>query len=156
MPSVQRFFAYALAYLFSGIFLGVGPFLLLLALISVVRTEAFIHSSIPAEGKVVELRRVHGGGSRGGWYFAPVFEFTAQDGQTYMHVSGTSTNPPQFKVGDHVKVFYAPGHPELARINTPGQLFLFPMVATAIGGAMTALSVALLRRRQRQRVVVTL
>ncbi|HEX4005418.1 MAG TPA: DUF3592 domain-containing protein [Acidobacteriaceae bacterium] len=145
-----------IGFLIAAPIVAVGPFLLALALVSVVRTETFIHHSIAVGGKVVALRRVHGGGSRGGWLFAPVFEFTAQNGLTYMQVSRAPTAPPEFKVGDRVKVLYETGQPETARIDSFGEFFRFPTVAGFIGGVLSALTIALIRGRRRQRIIPSL
>jgi hypothetical protein len=148
MPAaVQR----AIGFLIVGIVVAVGPFLLLLAATSVARTEMFIHHSIAVDGKIVDMRRLRG--NRGSIY-APVFEFSAEDQKLYIVSSRTGTNPPHFKIGDRVKVLYRPGHPESARIDSFSQLFLFPTAASVLGGALTVVTVLLVRHARRQRVLI--
>jgi hypothetical protein len=143
--------ARAFGFLIVGIVAAVGPFLLALGAFSVVRTEMFIHSSIAVDGKIVDMRQMRG---RRGAIFAPVFRFNLQDGQVYVVGSNTGTNPPQFKIGDRVKVLYRPGHPEGARIDSFGQLFLFPLAAGIVGGSLTVLTVLIFRRAQKQRALL--
>ena len=45
---------------------------------------------------------------------------------------------------------YPPGHPESARIDSYSQLWMFPRVASTLGGLLTWVSVVLVLRRRRQ------
>lgn len=141
---VQRVIGFGFVFLL----LAVGPFLLVLALVSVIRTEIFLRGCVAAEGTVLGLESMRT--SHGNHGYSPIFRFTADDGQIHIVVSKVATNPPTFKRGDQVKVMYPPGRPESARIDSYSQLWMFPGAATIIGGALTWLSVALMLRRRRQ------
>lgn len=128
--------------------LAVGPFLLVLAIVSAVRTEIFLRGCVAAEGTVLGLESMRT--SHGNHGYSPIFRFTADDGQIHIVVSKVATNPPTFKRGDQVKVMYPPGHPESARIDSYSQLWMFPRVASTLGGLLTWVSVVLVLRRRRQ------
>jgi len=135
------------AWLIVGIFAGTGPLVLLLGLISAVRTGIFLATSLATDGDVIDLQPVRG--SRGGYSYAPVFRFTADDGQIYIVTSKTSTRPAAFGRGERVKVLFDKGHPESAKIATFLQLWMFPMVAGVVGGAFSLITFAVLRRKRK-------
>lgn len=131
-----------------SVVLAVGPFLLVLALVSAVRTEIFLRGCVAANGTVLGLESTRT--SHGSHGYSPIFRFTADDGQIHIVVSKVATNPPTFKRDDQVRVMYPPGHPESARIDSYSQLWMFPGAATIIGGVLTWVSVVLILRRRRQ------
>jgi hypothetical protein len=136
------------ALLLVWIFVGAGPFVLLLGLISVVRTTVFILTSTATEGEVIALKVVPG--KRGSKSYAPIFRFTADDGQIYTVTSKNSTNPPSFAFGERVKVLFEKEHPEGAKIDTFLQLWMFPMVAGIVGGAFSVVTVVVVVKRRKR------
>jgi hypothetical protein len=145
VPSAQR----AIAWLLAAVFFAVGPLLILLALLSVARTEISLHNSIRTDGRVIGIERVRVP-YRQRWTYAPVLRFTKEDGQLYMVVSADTSSPPAFKVGESIRVYYPPGRPEHARIDEFLPLYRFPLVGIVLGGALTALSLAAARSRRRR------
>jgi len=88
--------------------------LLISSLVIFVRTELFLHRSISAGGNVIRLVADHGETV----HYAPVFEYTAQDGRAFTIQSTAYSAPPEFGVGEKVRVLYDKDHPESARIAT--------------------------------------
>jgi len=111
-----------------------GPSLLLIALGIAICTGWFLHRSIAADGAVVSLRQMLDSDEDSIGY-APVFTFTAGDGHIYTISSNTSSSPPAFSPGQHVKVLYRADDPTGARIASFGQLWLFPFVFAIVGTA---------------------
>jgi hypothetical protein len=90
-------------------------------------TRAWVQASTDAQGQVIALSPVvdqEGGQTN----YAPIFRFTARDGQMYTITSNTSSNPPAFQVGERVSVLYQSDQPQHARINRFLQLWLLPLV----------------------------
>jgi len=144
MPNIlQR----AIAYLFVGAILLMGPFLVTLAVIAAVRNVLFIHTSIATSGTILEMRPVRG--SRHRYSYAPVFRYTADDGETYIIVPKNSGRSTSFKVGETVRVLYQHGHPESAKIDSLFQLWAFEMIGGAVGGAFCFIPAMVIVRRKR-------
>jgi hypothetical protein len=86
------------------------------------KTLNFLQTAIRTNGHVVKL--ITQTDTDNATSYAPVFEFTAQDGITYTKTSRVSTNPPEFSVGASVQVLYPPGNPGGAKIAAFWQLWL--------------------------------
>jgi hypothetical protein len=131
-----------------------APIWLVVALVMAVHTKIFLSHSLKAAGVIVENVRIQNGSGQAGGdaqtTFAPVFRFTAHDGQSYMVTSGTSTNPPSFAVGQQVTVLYLDGDPGGAKIDSIGQLWGFS-IAFGIGSVATGAIGAVMLRYERRR-----
>ncbi len=125
----------AIRLLLGVTFFVLGPCSLVWALVSAWRTHAFLARSVAAPGVVVQLKVTRGLHSDIG--FAPVFTFTDVDGRSYTVISEFATAPPAFKIGEHVVVHYAKGHPEKARLESFTQLWLFDIIGGALGTLFT-------------------
>jgi uncharacterized protein DUF3592 len=145
MPSLA---SRAIAYVFLAIILLAGPCLLALDAVLAIRETIFIRTATVIDGTILEMRLVRG--TRNGHSYAPVFRFTADDGQTYVHVSNMSSNPPGFSLGQRVTVLYEHGHPENAKIDAFYQLWLPELVLSMVGGAFTTIPALVAFRRLRQ------
>lgn len=116
----------------QSVFFIVGLLFLGRALYSALSTESLLSESIAVDGRIVwleQLHRVH----RNGYTYAPVFRFTLQNGQPFTVESQVHSNPPEFKVGDAVTVYYKPDHPEWAVINSLGQLWMGDVALAFVG-----------------------
>jgi Protein of unknown function (DUF3592) len=111
--------------------LFVGPCLLVYSLISVVRTRDFIRRSTEVAGEVIRLERSAGDGRFASYVYAPVFSFTSADGKTYTVTSDVSSSPPDFTIGESVRVRYDPANPEKARIHSFFQTWGVAFIAGA-------------------------
>ena len=119
---------------FGLLFIFSGPCLLAFAAISVVRTEAFLRGSVEVSGEVIRLERSKDRGQYA-YTYAPVFSFTTSDGETYTVISGISSSPPSFSVGEPVRVRYTPANPADARIHSFFQTWGKTVISGAIGVA---------------------
>jgi hypothetical protein len=132
-------------------FLGMGLLFLAGALISAYFTRQFLRTSVTAQGRVVALKPVHGGGHNSLTY-APVFRFDVPGTHFATVVSNTSSSPPAFKPGEAVTVRYQQGHPEKAVIDSFEQLWLGDLVFGVVGAMSTGVGVLILvatRKRRR-------
>ena len=118
-------------------------------------TLTFLHRSISTSGQITSLvsRRDQ---SEGPITYAPVFSFTSESGRSYVVTSNASSNPPAFSVGQKVTVLYKVEQPDHARLNTFEQLWLFPVMFTAIGTVsfVVGIFLTIYERRKRQTVTV--
>jgi hypothetical protein len=127
------------------------------ALINVSATLRLLRGSIATDGRIVDVQRVHRV-RRTGYTYMPVVRFTMQNGQIFMVRSNKGANPPAFKLGDAVKVYYKPDHPEWAVIDTFGQLWAGDTVLGCVGLLMMGMGGLFLRGRgvARQRHVAVM
>jgi hypothetical protein len=137
-----------------------GPILVGISLILTVRTEVFLHRCIPTSGTIernVLIVERNGDGSVNSTY-APVFRFTSRDGRAYTVTSGSSSSPPEFAAGQHVRVLYEPSDPTAATIDSFLQLWMKPIVLAGVGIASSALGYGLLfvLRRRKVRLIPSL
>jgi len=107
------------------IFAVVGSVMLAAALLLCLRTSNFLRSAATADGTVIENV-----GSRN--YHARV-RFRTNSGQELTFVSSTGTNPPSYRVGESVQVFYDPDDPTHASINGFVSLWLLPLIFGGMG-----------------------
>ena len=70
--------------------------------------------------------------------------FTALDGRQGQALTRVRSNPPAFKVGDRVKVYYDPADPARAMIGTFWELWLAPLVLGFFAGVFLLLWVGAL------------
>lgn len=107
---------------------------LLVSLGFAIHTEVFVHSAVRATGIVRRLDQRFDDQEISPQY-APVFEFRADDGQSYTVASDTATGPASFAVGQMVQVLYRTGKPSGAVIDSFWELWLVPMILAFIGVA---------------------
>lgn len=100
-----------LKYLFSIVGLG-----LLVGTYYVYKnTEDFLKSSQLANGTVVEL--VSSTSDEGSTLYRPTIEFVTDEGKTIQFTSDVSSNPPTYKMGEVVEVYYQIDMPQRAKVN---------------------------------------
>jgi hypothetical protein len=132
--------------------LVVGLLFLGRALYGVLSTESLLHESIAVEGRIVALEQMHKV-RHSGLTYAPVFRFTLENGQPFTVESQVHSNPPEFKVGEAVKVYYKRDHPEWAVINSLGQLWMDDVALVFVGAVFIGMSALLSRKRPQVAVV---
>ncbi|HLA08835.1 MAG TPA: DUF3592 domain-containing protein, partial [Anaerolineales bacterium] len=59
--------------------------------------------------------------------YVPVIEFQVKE-QTFSFRGGTASDPPQFEVGEMVKVRYDPADPNTAQIDNVFERWLLPVI----------------------------
>lgn len=146
MPSVV---SRAVAYVFVAIFMLAGPALLLVDAVVLVRNLLFIYSAARTQGTIVALKQFRARSSRK-QSFAPVFRFTADDGQAYIVASNMFNKTPGFAVGEQVTVLYEKGHPEHAKVDSFYQLWIPEIVLSVVGGGFSVIPAVIIVRRRRQ------
>jgi hypothetical protein len=108
---------------------------------SIVTTRQFLAVAVAADGVVVDLSEsVDEDGST---YF-PVVRFVAPDGQVVRFKSGIGSNPPDYRVGDPVRVLYDPSNPRTARLDTWGNRWGGALAGMIVGGVLLLLLAAVL------------
>ena len=97
---------------------------------------------------VIVANEYHSSGRSYAYY--PVVRFVAQGGQTYVVQSRFGANPPEFRQGEAVTVYYDPRHPQRIMIDSDGQWTdpLLPIVMGAVFGLAGAWDVLPRRRRR--------
>jgi hypothetical protein len=133
--------------------LVIGLLFLGRALYGALSTESLLRESIAVDGRIVAVQQVHRVG-RSGLTYAPVFRFEIENGQPFTVESNVHSNPPEFKVGEAVKVYYKRDHPEWAVIDSLGQLWMGNVALAFVGLVFIGMS-ALLSRKTRQVVIVS-
>lgn len=88
-----------------------------------------------ADGTVTDL--VFHSGSKGSGTYAPTVQFEA--GGRVIHISGSGTNPPAFRRGEHVAVLYPAENPEAGRIDSFSENWLGILILAGIGLVFTAI-----------------
>lgn len=64
--------------------------------------------------------------------FRPELQFQTNDGKTIQVVHSTGSNPPRYKVGDKVEIYYSPELPEHIMIES--ESLIFPWIFIILGG----------------------
>jgi Protein of unknown function (DUF3592) len=136
-----------IAYVFLGSFCIAGPLCLFIALGSALQRAALIYSGLRAEGTVIAKQQM---GSTQVTY-APIFQFAASDGRTYVVTSNVYGRESAFKYGEHVRVLYRQDHPESARIDAFAALWTLPLVFGVVGAAFSVIPALVLASWMRRR-----
>jgi hypothetical protein len=121
----------------------IGLLILLAAGLSVWSTKTWIASAIETPGSVIEMVRLRDSEDKG-YVFAPVVRFETMDGRTIEFQSGLRTNPPAYRTGQTVSVFYDPDVPESAAIRGVFSLWLTPIILAFIGSIFLAIGAAMI------------
>ena len=117
----------------ASIILGlVGLVLIGIAFFLWVRTREFIASARPVKGTVIGMDSDSEGAS------APVFKFTALNGDIVEKHETMYSNPPAHRVGDVVDILYDPNDPQHARIAKKSNLYFAPILLAVLGGIFIA------------------
>lgn len=109
-------------------------------------TEQFLNRCMATEGKItglVPIVRSNSDQHATRTTYAPTFSFTAADGMTYSVTSTSSSNPPEFEVGDSIIVLYEASSPDQARIDSFGQLWLASIIFGGVGAIFFVISIGM-------------
>jgi hypothetical protein len=116
------------------VFFVSGTCCLVLSAIFAIARAFFIRNAIEATGSVVRLEERFNADTQSVEY-APVFGFVAKDGRSYTIPSQIATSPPEFVVGDTVRVLYPRNNPQKARIASFWQFWFLPVVLALVSAA---------------------
>jgi hypothetical protein len=118
--------------------LCVGARALVFSPICFVRTSSFIRRSVEVGGEVIRLEHSTDKGTTSYESYAPVFSFTASNGEKYAVTSEISSSPADLSIGEPVRVIYDPNDPRSARIHTFFQTWGTVFVSGLIGMGFVA------------------
>lgn len=124
-------------YLFTliGLAMLIGAFFLYK------NTSTFLASATRTEGTVIELVRSRSSDST---VYKPVFNFVDDRGATIEVESSSGSNPPSYSVGERVDVFYLPGEPQNAKINSYFSLWGGATIVGGMGGLFLLVGLSIL------------
>ncbi len=129
----------------------VGLFFLAATLVTAARTAIFVFGATRTEATFVgALSRP--GGSHGGTFYYPRFQFTATNGAVISVTSSSGATDQPFAKGQTVPMLYDPGQPERA-VRDSLQLWHESLFLLPFGLVFTVIPVAVfyaLRRRARK------
>lgn len=114
------------------VLLPIGFLLLLAAAWTVWSTNAWLKRSVEVQGTVIEVLRVRDSDNTG-YLFTPRVRFQTTDGREIEFQSGLRTNPPAYRTGQTVQVFYDPGEPRSAVIRGLFSIWFMPIILSFIG-----------------------
>lgn len=75
----------------------------------------FLKNARATNAVIIELRETEN--DSGNILYAPVYRFTDENGDEFIIRSSTASDPPIGKIGDSIKVYYAPGNPDTSIEN---------------------------------------
>lgn len=102
-----------------------------------------------ATGTIKSLAPVVNQGD-GALNYLPVFTFTAQDGHSYTVTADVAANPPEFTVGQAVRVLYIRTDPAGAKLGSFWQLWFVTIVCAGLGLFFVGTGYLLLRYERRR------
>lgn len=118
-----------------------GPFFLI-GLSEAFKTARLVASSATAQGTVVD--NAYRPFAQGGAAYAPVVEFVSEGGVRAQFVDGIGTIPPEYEVGDQVRVLYDPRDVQSARVYTFKRIWSGPLIVIAVGGVPLLVGIGLM------------
>lgn len=75
----------------------------------------FLKNALATHAVIIELRETEN--DSGNLLYAPVYKFEDENGDEFIIRSSTASDPPIGKIGDTIKVYYAPGDPNTSIEN---------------------------------------
>lgn len=117
----------------AGVFLVTSPFVVIGAH-EAYQTDAQLRESVRLPGKVIANRLVvdqrDGVEERA---YRPEVSFQSPDGATHRFTDGAGSLPPDYAIGETVRVLYAASQPENPRIASWKRLWLVPTLFVTVG-----------------------
>jgi len=117
----------------AWIFISGSSLLLIAAFATSMHTLRFTRIAQRTIGNIIEMRPNNDRDS-GDVTYAPTFRFQDTSGSEHTVSSHFYSAPPEFRVGDAVKVLYRSDDPESARIDSYWQVWGLPTLLAIIGG----------------------
>ncbi len=128
--------------IFGAIFLAVSLTMLGIAGFLVWKTSHFLDRAVSAQGTITAL--VRNKNRQATTTYAAQFSFTTPAKQAVTITSTSSSNPPEFEVGESVAVLYLPNNPADARIDSFFQLWGASSIVGGIGTVFLAISLGMI------------
>ena len=123
-------------------FIPLGLLLLLGAAWAVSSTKTWLGHAVEVEGRVIDMVRTRDRENTG-YLFAPVVRFQTLEGATIELESGLRSNPPMYRTGQTVSVFYDPDEPRSAAIKGFFSLWFMPIILGFIGSIFLIVGTAM-------------
>lgn len=115
---------------------SIGAAAFALAAFQIIKTLIFLRASRQVVGTVVRLARAQRRSDTSVVAYLPIVWFQTPDNQTFEIAGKTAAAPPNFEVGQRVRVNYLPREPDKARIQTFLEMW-YPVIISAIVGTVT-------------------
>ena len=144
---MPTFLQKALAYLFLGLIVSVGPFVLSIGLFNAARRAIFLAQAEATTGQVVALRQAPHKSSSKPSYF-PIFRFTAPNGESITVTSNIGGKYSSW-LGKPVPVLYLPSNPQEAHIRSFGQLWESSLIPSIVGAGFSVIPLLIFLRRRK-------
>jgi len=128
----------------GAVFAAFGTILLIVGIVTVLNQQSFLRRAVAVPGDVVAMHYRAGPRNRGSYYLD--VRYTASDGITRVVTVQSASNPPNFKAGDRVPLFYDPRDPSHIQINTFTQLWILPLILGGLGLIFSGLGYTFLGR----------
>jgi hypothetical protein len=109
--------------------LVVGITLVVISLLILRESLAFLRRSERTVGTVIELVKINGSD---GDTFKPIFKFKTSLNREIIYEHFSSSNPPNWKIGEEAIIAYDPNDPYVARLLTYFGTFRWTIVLMAI------------------------
>ena len=93
----------------------IGIFLILGGKSSYNSTSDFIDNSLVEQGQVINLLERE---SEDSITYAPVIRYSDLEGKNHEFVSGASSNPPSYQIGESVEILYLKSNPERVEVKS--------------------------------------
>lgn len=138
-------------WLFGAVFLVVGLGLLTGGFFLWHSHADFVARATRADGVVTD--QAYRTSSKGGGTYAPVVEFTTDDGSVVRMTGSTGSSSPSYARGEHVRVLYDRANPERAQIDSFMENWIGPMILGGIGLVFSLVGGGLVGSLVRQRKI---
>ena len=121
------FIAFYIAF-FVMPFLSIGVY-------ELYKAEQMLHEFAQADGTIVgnsySISRTASGDEGGAYY--PIVEFEIADGGKIRFTDGIGSLPPDYEVGERIKILYDPKNPQTARVYSWKRIWFVPVLLTCVG-----------------------
>ena len=108
--------------------------------------QSRVAAMLSTQGEVVDVvSRSTLSDGRTRTYLYPVVEFRTAEGEVIRFQGSSGSNPPEYRVGDTVRVRYDPHIPQSAVIDSWWDVLMPLIIVIAIGGSLTLVGIARLR-----------
>jgi hypothetical protein len=111
------------------LFASIGVILLGVAVIAYTKKRDYLSTAVQVPGVVVGLEKAHD-------VFHPVFSYVTEDERPLKFTGGIGSNPPAWRVGEAVQVYYDPAFPEDAEVQGFFTQWLGVLVTGGLGLAL--------------------
>jgi len=107
-------------FLVGALFAAVGLVFCGVSANSFLSSRSFFAKALEADGVVVGLTEIiyEDNDDRESILYAPEVVFSTADGEEVTFTSGVGSSPPNYRIGQQVKVFYEPTEPQNAKVDS--------------------------------------